>query len=46
VFVTASFAFGGTELVGLAAAEAANPRKAIPKATKFVIPCLHICERS
>lgn len=36
VFVTASFAFGGTELVGLAAAEAANPRKAIPKATKQV----------
>jgi amino acid transporter len=36
VFVTASFAFGGTELVGLAAAEAANPRKSIPKATKQV----------
>ncbi|TVY17928.1 putative amino-acid permease [Lachnellula arida] len=36
VFVTAAFAFGGTELVGLAAAEAANPRKAIPKATKQV----------
>lgn len=36
VFVTASFAFAGTELVGLAAAEAANPRKTIPKATKQV----------
>lgn len=36
VFVTASFAFGGTELVGLAAAEADNPRKTIPKATKQV----------
>jgi amino acid transporter len=36
VFVTASFAFGGTELVGLAAAEAANPRTMIPKATKQV----------
>jgi yeast amino acid transporter len=36
VFVTASFAFGGTELVGLAAAEAMNPRKTIPKATKQV----------
>jgi amino acid transporter len=36
VFVTASFAFGGTELVGLAAAEAANPRKTVPKATKQV----------
>lgn len=34
--VTASFAFGGTELVGLAAAEAADPRKSIPKATKQV----------
>lgn len=36
VFVTASFSFGGTELVGLAAAEAANPRKTLPKATKQV----------
>lgn len=36
VFVTASFAFGGTEMVGLASAEAANPRKSIPKATKQV----------
>jgi len=34
VFVTASFSFGGTELTGLAAAEAADPRKSIPKATK------------
>ena len=36
VFVTAAFAFGGTELVGLAAAEADNPRKTIPRATKQV----------
>lgn len=36
VFVTASFAFGGTELVGLAAAESANPRKALPQAVKQV----------
>ncbi|KAJ9154974.1 Amino-acid permease inda1 [Pleurostoma richardsiae] len=36
VFVIAAFAFGGTELVGLAAAESANPRKAIPMATKQV----------
>jgi len=36
VFVTAAFAFGGTELVGLAAAESANPRKTIPSATKQV----------
>ena len=36
VFVVAAFAFGGTELVGLAAAEAANPRKTIPAATKQV----------
>lgn len=36
MFVTAAFAFGGTELVGLAAAEAADPRKSLPKATKQV----------
>ena len=36
VFVTAAFAFSGTELVGLAAAETANPRKTIPRATKQV----------
>jgi len=36
VFVTASFAFGGTELTGLAAAEAANPLRSIPQATKQV----------
>ncbi|OMP83598.1 putative amino-acid permease [Diplodia seriata] len=29
-----AFAFGGTEMVGLAAAEAANPRRSLPKATK------------
>jgi len=36
VFVNAAFSFSGTELVGLAAAEAANPRKTLPKATKQV----------
>ena len=36
VFVTASFAFGGTELTGLAAAESQDPLKQIPKATKQV----------
>jgi amino acid transporter len=36
VFVVAAFAFGGTELVGLAAAEAENPRKSLPQATKQV----------
>lgn len=36
VFVTAAFAFGGTELVGLTAAETANPRKSMPKAIKQV----------
>ncbi|CAF1097540.1 unnamed protein product [Adineta steineri] len=36
VFVVAGFAFGGTELVGLAAAETDNPRKTIPAATKQV----------
>lgn len=36
VFVTAAFSFAGTELVGLAAAEASNPRKTLPKAIKQV----------
>ncbi|KAI4596634.1 hypothetical protein KJ359_005390 [Pestalotiopsis sp. 9143b] len=36
VFSVAAFAFAGTELSGLAAAESANPRKAIPQATKQV----------
>jgi amino acid transporter len=36
VFVTAAFAFGGTEMSGLAAAEAKNPAKSLPKATKQV----------
>jgi amino acid transporter len=37
VFVTASFAFGGTELTGLAAAEAQDPKREIPKATRQVV---------
>ena len=36
VFITAAFAFSGTELVGLAAAETANPRIELPKAIKQV----------
>ncbi|KAJ3565932.1 hypothetical protein NPX13_g7318 [Xylaria arbuscula] len=36
VFVTAAFSFSGTELVGLAAAEAVNPSKALPSAIKQV----------
>jgi len=36
VFVTAAFSFSGTELVGLAAAEAENPAKALPGAIKQV----------
>ncbi|KAI1260825.1 amino acid permease/ SLC12A domain-containing protein [Xylariaceae sp. FL1019] len=36
VFVTAAFAFSGTELVGLAAAESENPSKALPSAIKQV----------
>lgn len=35
VFVTAAFAFAGTELVGLAAAETANPRKSLPTVRTF-----------
>src|SRR5271163_2044846 len=37
VFVVASFAYSGTELTGLAAAEAENPRKEIPRATRQVV---------
>ena len=36
VAVTAAFAYAGTELVGLAAAETANPRKSLPTAVKQV----------
>ncbi|KAF3934929.1 hypothetical protein ABW19_dt0207226 [Dactylella cylindrospora] len=36
VFVSAAFAFSGTELVGMAAAETANPRKSLPTAVKQV----------
>ncbi|KAH9886340.1 amino acid permease/ SLC12A domain-containing protein [Xylariomycetidae sp. FL2044] len=36
VFVTAAFSFSGTELVGLAAAEAQNPVKSLPGAIKQV----------
>lgn len=36
VFVTAAFAFSGTELVGLAAAESDNPAKHLPGAVKQV----------
>lgn len=35
-FVSASFSYLGTELAGLAAAEAKNPRRAIPSAVKQV----------
>lgn len=36
VFVVSAFAFGGTEMVGLAAAEAAEPHKSLPRATRQV----------
>ncbi|KAH8890348.1 amino-acid permease inda1 [Thozetella sp. PMI_491] len=36
IFVTAAFSFSGTELVGLAAAEARNPVRALPGAIKQV----------
>ncbi|KAH8689127.1 amino acid permease [Talaromyces proteolyticus] len=36
VFVVAAFAFAGTELVGLAAAESATPHKTIPSASRQV----------
>ncbi|KAK5110309.1 hypothetical protein LTR62_006162 [Meristemomyces frigidus] len=37
VFVTAAFAFGGTELVGLTAAENKNPGKQLPKAIRQTV---------
>ncbi|KAK3620060.1 hypothetical protein LTR56_023643 [Elasticomyces elasticus] len=37
VFTTAAFAYTGTELTGLAAAETADPKKEIPKASKQVV---------
>lgn len=37
VFTTAAFAFAGTELVGLAAAETRNPSVQLPKACKQVV---------
>eukprot|EP01054_Gregarina_sp_Poly1_P002488 Gregarina_sp_Poly_1__2487@NODE_1674_length_3553_cov_1178_510040_g1100_i0_p1_GENE_NODE_1674_length_3553_cov_1178_510040_g1100_i0NODE_1674_length_3553_cov_1178_510040_g1100_i0_p1_ORF_typecomplete_len551_score61_25AA_permease/PF00324_21/2_4e154AA_permease_2/PF13520_6/1_2e58Aa_trans/PF01490_18/8_6e05PrgI/PF12666_7/0_086PrgI/PF12666_7/1_8e04PrgI/PF12666_7/3_5e03PrgI/PF12666_7/1_6e03PrgI/PF12666_7/4_3e03Trp_Tyr_perm/PF03222_13/0_02Trp_Tyr_perm/PF03222_13/8_6e03_NODE_1674_length_3553_cov_1178_510040_g1 len=36
VFVTASFAFGGTESIGVTAGETKNPRRNIPKVIKNV----------
>ncbi|EPY53027.1 hypothetical protein SPOG_04755 [Schizosaccharomyces cryophilus OY26] len=36
VFTTAAFSFSGTEVVGLAAAEAENPQKSLPHATRQV----------
>lgn len=36
VFVTAAFSYAGSELVGLAAAESANPARALPGAVKQV----------
>ncbi|WFD07563.1 hypothetical protein MVES1_002930 [Malassezia vespertilionis] len=37
VFTTAAFAFAGTELVGLAAAETKEPRKVLPKAATQIV---------
>ncbi|KAF8637964.1 hypothetical protein AX16_010597 [Volvariella volvacea WC 439] len=36
VFVTASFAYGGTESLGITAGETRNPSKNMPKVVKFV----------
>lgn len=36
VFVTASFAFGGTESLGITAGETVNPSRNMPKVVKFV----------
>lgn len=37
VFTTAAFAFSGTEIVALAAAESSEPRKQLPRACKLVV---------
>ncbi|WFD36846.1 hypothetical protein MCUN1_003736 [Malassezia cuniculi] len=37
VFTVAALAYGGTELVGIAAAETKEPRKTLPRATKQVM---------
>lgn len=37
VFINAAFAYSGSEIVGLAAAETENPRKHVPKASKQVL---------
>ncbi|KAJ3076474.1 hypothetical protein HDU98_002918 [Podochytrium sp. JEL0797] len=36
-FTTAAFSYGGTELIGITAGEAANPRKSVPKAINGTI---------
>lgn len=36
-FVVVTFAFGGTELIGITAGEAEDPSKTIPKATNLII---------
>lgn len=36
VFVTASFAYGGTESLGITAGETENPSKNMPKVVKLV----------
>lgn len=46
VFVTAAFSFGGTELVGLTAAETENPRVALPTAVKQVFWRITLVSRS
>lgn len=43
VFVTAAFAFSGTELVGLAAAESRTPLKSLPSAVKQVFWRITLC---
>jgi len=43
VFVNSAFAFAGTELVGLAAAEARNPRETLPRASRQTIFRVSVC---
>lgn len=37
VFVTAAFAYGGSEFIALSASEQSNPRKSIPAAAKLIL---------
>lgn len=43
MFVTAAFAFTGTELVGLSAAETENPQATLPRASRQTVMRIFVC---